>query len=111
MAVSNLIYYYVSNGAVEEEFSFVYTVCSAAGGAALLLSIEARAEDAFFKECLSGKIKKQNMEKFTFVIIHRLLSCAAAVTKIRFKAFYKLLTKNSGIVFTAIKEEGEASYN
>jgi hypothetical protein len=110
VAVSNLIYYYVSNGAVQEEFSFVYTLCSAAGVAVLLLSIEARAEEAFFTECLSGKIKKQNMEKFTFVIIHRLLSCTAAVSKIRFKTFSKLLAKNSGIVLTDKKgKEGEGS--
>jgi hypothetical protein len=103
MAASNLIYYYVSSGAVKEEFGFVYTISSAAGVAALLLSIEARAEDAFLKECLSGKIKKQNMEKFTFVIIHRLLTCTAAESKVRLRAYSKLLAKNSGIALTAAK--------
>jgi hypothetical protein len=43
MAASNLIYYYASNGPVLEEFSFIYTLFSAAFVAGLLLSVEARA--------------------------------------------------------------------
>jgi hypothetical protein len=43
IALSNLIYYYASNGPVLEEFSFIYTLCSAGVVAGLLLSIEAKS--------------------------------------------------------------------
>ncbi len=65
----------------------------------------------FLKECLGGKVKKQNMEKFIFVLIHRLLYSTAAESRIRFKTYLKLLVKNGSIplVLDTIKEDEQSA--
>jgi hypothetical protein len=49
--------------------SFIYSILASLFVALLLISIEKAGEARFVKECLETKIKKQNMERFIFILI------------------------------------------
>jgi hypothetical protein len=105
MAVSNLTYYYASGATVFEEFSFLYTLFAAMLVAVLLMSIEYRCEEGFVKECLGSRIKKQNMEKFIYILINRVLYCNAAESRLVFNVYCKLLSRTYALPPEKASEE------
>jgi len=55
--------------------------------AMLMISIEKAADNKFVKECLLNKVKKQNMEKFVYLIIDRFMNGNTSESKLIFRVY------------------------
>jgi predicted tellurium resistance membrane protein TerC len=94
MAVNNILSYYVEGATTAQPMSLVYAFFSAVLIAVLLMNIEKTAENQFVQECLEKKVKKQNMERFVFILINRFLHETTKEARLTFKVYSKIISKN-----------------
>jgi len=74
--------------------SFIYSIFTSLFVALLLISIEKAGENKFVKECLETKVKKQNMERFIFILIDRFLHPRVNKGILTYKVYSKILNRN-----------------
>lgn len=74
--------------------SFIFALFSAILIGILLVNIEQTAENKLIQECLENKVKKQNMERFVFILVNRFLHYPAQEAKLTFRVYSKILAKN-----------------
>jgi hypothetical protein len=72
-ALCGLLSYYVDEAPSSEPWSLVYALIASLFGGYALIGIERAIHRRFMNECLTGKIKKQNMDRFVLNLINLLI--------------------------------------
>jgi hypothetical protein len=93
-ALNNVISYYIQGPNDPIPTSFIYAGLSAVLGALLLVNMERNFENRFIEECLDERVKKQNMERFIYILIHKFLHPPDADAQLNFRVYSKLIRKH-----------------
>lgn len=69
VALNHAMLRYITENSTESDMLFIYILIAASSFAVMLVAVEKKFQQRFFDECLLHRVKKQNMEKFIFLLI------------------------------------------